>query len=927
MDQTTKNKEPNGTSGTFKSAEVMQSTINFLDGELVQTVCCRRVFCELFTDSTNSNCPGADGAFDRILRNSSHFPGKATLIEIHPSSSDGYYSADSLARANWYNYANQLPTAIFDGLYCVTGGAGSNPNATNVDTMYKNIINQRQPGLPDIDMKTFGQKTETTGWINLSIELLTPTPLRNLKVQFMVVEDLYPAKTSHNAYLRYTLRDMLLPEDLILPNHPPTIKGSLPDVNIVEDNSDSTTIQLAPAFEDEDLDVLTYFSDRDGDDKQNIKVEIDENGNVTFTPDDNWNGEEDITFYGDDGVAEPVGQSVKVTVEAVNDPPFVANPMVDFSMYEDLPINEKFNLSFVFNDIDMDQSMNANPQGPLQYSYDGNTNIEVSIFNNWVGFDPKPNWNGEETITIAARDFEDVTITDDVKIKVTSENDPPKLISPIPYVELNEDEILKDFIDLNEYFSDQDGDTLTFEFDESENIKTELNYTQDSVYVTIIPNANYWGTEIIKFNATDIPGTTPLTTDMEIIVNSVNDVPILNKTANWNIISSDITFTEDTITMFQDSPVKLYVTAYDPADNDKLTFSDNTNLFGIKQDTGEISFTPTYEDVGEYNVTISVDDGYPAGKAEKNIIFIVEHVNTPPETPVIITPKDDTSFIEGQNIEFKGTCDDQDLYIEDNDEFLSFEWTANDGSSIEVLSLDSEFSTTLKPGTYEIMLIVTDRVGEKGKATITISVDIDKSKDTDNDGTPDYLDEDDDGDGMPDEWENKFPGYLNPLNPSDAYKDPDNDKFTNLEEFLGNDGEPGGDDSTNPTEGSSYPKSDGGGDGASGEVSYAYLIGAAVGVIIVILLLVFLFMFKRKQKLDAVKEQESTTTAQPPAEPKSVDQTKQPQQAQVNVMPVPVPYTPMQQPTPGVDQQKQIINQPLQTTSQQQEPGQNPENK
>ena len=136
--------------------------------------------------------------------------------------------------------------------------------------------------------------------------------------------------------------------------------------SIPEDGEDSTSIQLPPAFEDEDLDVLTFSSDRDGASKQNIKVEIDSEGNVTLTPDDNWNGAEDITFYADDGTGtSPTGGDMEhpettalasyfiLNVSSVNDSgqrlysvdlpvPFIALQgekywLVTQAVFEDLP--------------------------------------------------------------------------------------------------------------------------------------------------------------------------------------------------------------------------------------------------------------------------------------------------------------------------------------------------------------------------------------------------------------------------------------------------------------------------------------------------------------------------------------------------------------------------------------------------------------
>ncbi len=922
------NKSASGSSYKFNSGEVLQSVVNDLNGKSISTGTSRRVLAELFTSEYCGYCPGAVGAMDRIARDSNYYPSKMSLIEWHPNSgsfADSYGFPGSDARINWYfsGHSFGYPASIFDGVIEQVGG-NQDGNSTAMDTSYKNHINSRTPKASIIDIKTIGNKDSNSGWINVSVELLNPTPIRNLKVNFVVVEDVYPAMKG-SAYLRYTARSVITQEDFTPPNHSPTIKNTLPDLEIYEDDYDSTTIKLGGAFEDEDLDVLTFSSDRDGGLKQHIEVVIDENGNVTLTPDDNWNGAEDITFYADDSIAEPTTQTITVTVSNVNDPPTLEHPMVDFTMFEDIKLENKFNLSYHFDDIDMDPALNAIPQPPLKFTYSGNKNIEVEIVNSWVSFDPKPDWNGNETITFNAEDSLGLKVSDNVKIWVRSGNDVPVLQTQFPVAIMDEDNNLEDFIDLNDYFFDRDGDVLTYSVIKPKNLDVRLSYKSESVFVSIYPERNYWGTDEVIIQATDIPGSDPVNGTIQVTVNSVNDPPIFNETDDWDIVSSSVYISDITIKVFEDIAVTLYATAYDPADHDTITFSDNTELFEIDPNSGEISFNPTNDDVGEYDVTISVDDGQAVNNIVSNDFkFIVENVNDPPNTPIIKSPKDRNTYITDSPIKFKGIGDDPDLHIPDTKDWISYEWTTN--ASKDELSLDKEFSKKLEPGFYQIILTVSDSSGEKVSTEISIRVDINRTLDTDKDGTPDYQDDDDDGDQIPDEWELKYPNILNPLDPLDAKEDNDKDGYSNLEEYLGDDGKPGNADSTNPERKSDAPDRGATADGGGGEdSSSSYYIFAAVLVIVVIIILILLFMFMRsKKKKD---EEEEKPVSMPPPQPQAGPQVDEgmtmPSAPQMPLMP---PIPPMEQMSPEMMQRQmqQLQYYPYPPVDQPQPPQQSP---
>jgi len=92
-----------------------------------------------------------------------------------------------------------------------------------------------------------------------------------------------------------------------------------------------------------------------------------------------------------------------------------------------------------------------------------------------------------------------------------------------------------------------------------------------------------------------------------------NHSPILDPIGNMNTL--------------EDEPFTYTVTA---ADDDQVVFSDDSALFEIDSDTGQISFTPTNDDVGEHKITINVSDG-KGGVDSETFVFTVINVDDPPQ--------------------------------------------------------------------------------------------------------------------------------------------------------------------------------------------------------------------------------------------------------------------------------------------------------
>ena len=89
-------------------------------------------------------------------------------------------------------------------------------------------------------------------------------------------------------------------------------------------------------------------------------------------------------------------------------------------------------------------------------------------------------------------------------------------------------------------------------------------------------------------------------------------------------------------TATEDEPFSLKITATDPNSTDVLRFSDNTDLFDIDRFSGEISFTPTNEDVGDHNITIIATDGDLSDST--NFVLTVKNVNVEPRPFVLLYP-------------------------------------------------------------------------------------------------------------------------------------------------------------------------------------------------------------------------------------------------------------------------------------------------
>ena len=303
-------------------------------------------------------------------------------------------------------------------------------------------------------------------------------------------------------------------------NNPPSLNG-IPGESIQEGG------QFAPIKLDE------YVSDPEEapaalnwkiTGNKNLVVKEDKHVVTIQTPNQYWNGSEDITFTVTDSKGASSSETVNFTVESVNNPPVV-------SKIPDQTIDEgkKFapiKLDNYVEDVD-------HPKDQIAWEYEltpiakeqaeGELSVEISkdrIANVVV---PDTNWYGAYKITFIATDGEYASAKTDANFTVNSINDAP-IVQKAPDQTIQEKEQFEP-INLSDLVSDVDDDVSKIKWSVSGGKELKVKIDKYNVAEVIIPNENWNGpTETFEFKATDPKGASA-SFKTSFTVKSVNDAP------------------------------------------------------------------------------------------------------------------------------------------------------------------------------------------------------------------------------------------------------------------------------------------------------------------------------------------------------------------------------------------------------------------
>ena len=344
--------------------------------------------------------------------------------------------------------------------------------------------------------------------------------------------------------------------------------------------------QSVTTGEDTPVDITLTGSDADGDDLTFSVVDGPTDGelsgtapDLTYTPDDDFNGEDSFTFIVNDGTEDSAEATVTITISEGNDAPTAEAQSVTTD--EDVPID----ITLTGTDPEDDDLTFTVVEQPTDGTLTG-TAPDLT-------YTPNLDFNGTDSFTFIVNDGELDSEEATVDITINAVNDAPLAVAQS--LTTGEDTAL--VITLTG--TDVEDDELTFAV-----VVQPVNGTLSGTApdLTYSPNADFNGTDSFTFTVNDGELTSAEAT-IDITVDALNDAPFLETPIEEQVAVEGSEFTLDISGNFVDP------------DGDTLQFlatglPASGNLV-LDPDTGVFSGTPQEEDARDddpYIIVVTATD-------------------------------------------------------------------------------------------------------------------------------------------------------------------------------------------------------------------------------------------------------------------------------------------------------------------------------
>ena len=486
-----------------------------------------------------------------------------------------------------------------------------------------------------------------------------------------------------------------------------------------ESTNEDTPVTLSVLANDTDVDLtnegdnLTVLSTAG---VENASVSrTSENKKLIFTPNANWNGDEEFTYTIQDQHGVQSTATVLLTVIPQED--------VSIAVADTASVNEEGSVTIdvLDNDIDADLLHEGD-----NLSISSVANVDhgtVTIADDFLtlSFTPVANFAGTEVFYYTMKDGADSTSTTTVTVTVLPINDPPTAVND--NVTTNEDTpgtILALVNDLDVDLNMEGGDTLTITGVSGVDNATAV-IAGDKKSILFTPNANWNGEETFKYTMEDAAHISS-TAEIKVTVVPVNDPPVLSEVP-------DQTIDEDTTS----SPITFTLTDVDSlvADLTLSAVSANESILPLANIVFDgsganrtVTLTPLTNKntakTGTFTITLTVSDGTKTGT--DSFALTVTPKN---DAPVAVA--DSTRLDEDTTITINPLTNDTDIDLLNEGDDLTINSVSNvDNMSVQITN--SGKSLFISPdanwnGTETFTCTIQDRGGLKDSASVTVVVD------------------------------------------------------------------------------------------------------------------------------------------------------------------------------------------------------------
>ena len=395
------------------------------------------------------------------------------------------------------------------------------------------------------------------------------------------------------------------------------------------DEDTSVTVQVLENDSDMDKDLLvvTAQSPSHGD----VTVGLD--GSISYTPVQDFNGIDSLTYSIDDGHGGTAQAQLTITINAVNDQPVAVDD------YANVAEDGSVTFSVLSNDSDVDNdgltvTLNTASHGSTVNHNDGS-----------VSYTPDANFNGSDSVQYSVSDGQGGAAQAVIYLNVTAVNDAP--VAEADLISMEEDTSFKFDLLLNDTdveFALNPASTVLID------LPQQMSASVENGVVTLTPNADFNGSDSLIYRVSDGEGAVSNTVAVTIVVAAVNDAP--RPEPDFASVDEDIILDIEVLANDLDiddsgeSSLDIYSVVIVQAP-----------LHGLLTDVdGVLSYLPDGNYVGPDSFSYTVADMMGAVSEATLVTLNVQGIN---DAPVAVS--DSLIADEDQSISFNVTANDTDI--------------------------------------------------------------------------------------------------------------------------------------------------------------------------------------------------------------------------------------------------------------------------